>query len=129
MDCPLPHIPDNLTIPQFVFDTTIVPRPQRPHGTPYFIEEATGREIYEDEVRSPMSYDCGLDLGPDYSRPNAEVTLLPRLYGSHGALVSSLDISVTQNLNCSTGNNDVGTHALRTIYVGVLSNDRPSLFS
>lgn len=59
VDEPVPYIPDNLTIPQFVFDTTIVPRPQRPRGTPFFIEAATGRGLYEDEVRSSTPEDNG----------------------------------------------------------------------
>ncbi|KAF9448181.1 amp dependent CoA ligase [Macrolepiota fuliginosa MF-IS2] len=50
-DGPAPYIPDHLTIPQFVFDTTVMPRPQRPRETPFFIDEPTGRRIFEDEAK------------------------------------------------------------------------------
>lgn len=51
VDEPEPYIPDHLSIPQFMFDTTVVPRPQRPSGTPYFIEDATGRGVFEAEAK------------------------------------------------------------------------------
>ncbi|KXN86772.1 4-coumarate--CoA ligase-like 7 [Leucoagaricus sp. SymC.cos] len=51
VDEPEPYIPDHLSIPQFVFDTTIVPRPQRPRETPCFIDEATGRGVFEAEAK------------------------------------------------------------------------------
>ncbi|KAI0785098.1 amp dependent CoA ligase [Abortiporus biennis] len=49
---PIPHVPDDLTLPQFILDTR---HPQRPLNTflnPWFIEEATGRQIGFEEVRA-----------------------------------------------------------------------------
>ncbi|KAJ3574028.1 hypothetical protein NP233_g2050 [Leucocoprinus birnbaumii] len=51
VDEPEPYIPDHLSLPQFVFDTTVVPRPRRLTETPYFIEDATGRGIFEAEAK------------------------------------------------------------------------------
>jgi len=50
VDEPVPYIPDHLSVPQFIFDSSLVPRPQRLPETPYFIEEATGRPVFEAEV-------------------------------------------------------------------------------
>ena len=49
VDTPLPHIPDDLTIPQF-FLREISGRPVRPRDVPFFIEDATGRKISYEEV-------------------------------------------------------------------------------
>ncbi|KAK7694984.1 hypothetical protein QCA50_002172 [Cerrena zonata] len=49
---PLPPIPDDLTIPQFLLDTRHVSRPYNSYSNPWFIEEATGREIGFEEVRT-----------------------------------------------------------------------------
>jgi len=49
VDEPVPYIPDDLSVPQFIFDSS-VSRPQRLPETPYFIEEATGRPVFEAEV-------------------------------------------------------------------------------
>ncbi|KAJ2932669.1 hypothetical protein H1R20_g4405, partial [Candolleomyces eurysporus] len=49
VDTPLPHIPDNLTIPQFML-REIDGRPVRPRNVPFFIEDATGRKITYEEV-------------------------------------------------------------------------------
>jgi hypothetical protein len=54
VDEPEPYIPDHLTIPQFMFDTTAVPRPPRLRETPYFIDDSTGREVFETEVISSV---------------------------------------------------------------------------
>ncbi|KAL9716547.1 hypothetical protein Ac2012v2_000995 [Leucoagaricus gongylophorus] len=51
VDEPVPYIPDHLSVPQFVFDSSIVPRPQRHPETPYFIEDATSRPVFEAEVK------------------------------------------------------------------------------
>jgi hypothetical protein len=47
---PLPHIPDNLTLTQFILDSTHEYRPVRPQGVPWLIEDATGRKIGLEEV-------------------------------------------------------------------------------
>lgn len=75
---PEPYIPDHLTIPQFVFDTTVVPRPQRPREAPYFIEEATGRGVFEDEVSPHTPGSNQHSLIP--SRRNAGVMLLRKRF-------------------------------------------------
>ncbi|EDR13167.1 uncharacterized protein LACBIDRAFT_308713 [Laccaria bicolor S238N-H82] len=49
---PLPPIPDSLTIPQFIFDCEYVTRPMRRAGTPWLIDDTTGRALGRDEVRS-----------------------------------------------------------------------------
>ncbi|KIK04117.1 hypothetical protein K443DRAFT_93794 [Laccaria amethystina LaAM-08-1] len=48
---PLPPIPDSLTIPQFIFDCEHVTRPVRRAGTPWLIDDTTGRAIGRDELR------------------------------------------------------------------------------
>ncbi|KAH8992508.1 phenylacetyl-CoA ligase [Lactarius akahatsu] len=48
---PAPFIPDNLTIPQFFFDSDHTLKATRPQGVPFFIEDATGRGIDSREVR------------------------------------------------------------------------------
>ena len=47
---PLPPIPDSLTIPQFIFDCEHVTRPVRRAGTPWLIDDTTGKAIVRDEV-------------------------------------------------------------------------------
>ncbi|KAJ2919291.1 hypothetical protein MD484_g1184, partial [Candolleomyces efflorescens] len=49
VDTPLPHIPDNLTIPQFML-REMSGRPVRPRNTPFFIEDTTGRNVTYEEV-------------------------------------------------------------------------------
>ena len=47
---PLPRIPDDLTIPQFFLDVHHAPRPTPKGLVPWFIEDATGRQIDYEEV-------------------------------------------------------------------------------
>lgn len=47
---PAPYIPDNLTIPQFLFHADHTLRATRPNGVPFFIEDATGRTVDSGEV-------------------------------------------------------------------------------
>lgn len=47
----LPHIPDNLSIPQFFLDTQHAIRPSRPQQSTWFIEDATSRKVGYEEVR------------------------------------------------------------------------------
>lgn len=51
---PLPAIPDDLTIPQFML-REITGRPTRPSNVPYFIHDATGRAINYEEVSAGQS--------------------------------------------------------------------------
>ncbi|KIY51233.1 amp dependent CoA ligase [Fistulina hepatica ATCC 64428] len=44
-------IPDNLTIPQFVFDYTSFLRPQRPTNVPWLIQDHTGKQVFTEEIR------------------------------------------------------------------------------
>ncbi|KAH6916916.1 phenylacetyl-CoA ligase [Coprinopsis sp. MPI-PUGE-AT-0042] len=46
---PLPDFPDNLTIPQFMFDHKDN-RPVRPRNVPVFVEDATGRRVSYQEA-------------------------------------------------------------------------------
>lgn len=46
----LPHIPDDQTIGQFTFSHGHPAMPHRKEGTPWLIEDATGRSLGELEV-------------------------------------------------------------------------------
>ncbi|KDR85394.1 hypothetical protein GALMADRAFT_234245 [Galerina marginata CBS 339.88] len=46
---PLPDIPDNLSIPQFILRTS-PSRPVRPKNVPFFIEDSTGRAVTFEEA-------------------------------------------------------------------------------
>ncbi|KAI0270029.1 amp dependent CoA ligase [Gloeopeniophorella convolvens] len=50
-DGQLPHIPDNLTVSQFILDSWHPTRPAS-QSKPWFVEDATGRAIGFEEVRS-----------------------------------------------------------------------------
>ena len=56
---PVPYIPDHLSVPQFIFDSSIVSRPQRHPEVPYFIEDATGRLVFEADVSSASPREYG----------------------------------------------------------------------
>ncbi|TFK68434.1 phenylacetyl-CoA ligase [Pluteus cervinus] len=47
----LPTIPDDLTVPQFIFNFAHNTRPLRSQEIPWLIEDETGRKIFETEVR------------------------------------------------------------------------------
>lgn len=49
---PVPYIPDNLTLAQFILDAAHPYRPLRPAGVPWLIEDATGRKIGLEEIRT-----------------------------------------------------------------------------
>jgi 4-coumarate--CoA ligase len=51
VDAPPLVIPSNLTLVQFILDHHHPNRPLRPPLTPWFIEEATGRPVFYEEVR------------------------------------------------------------------------------
>ncbi|PPR03048.1 hypothetical protein CVT24_012436 [Panaeolus cyanescens] len=48
---PLPPIPDDISIPQFIFQPKCMSRPNRPANIPVFVDSATGRALFYDEVR------------------------------------------------------------------------------
>jgi 4-coumarate--CoA ligase len=43
-------VPDDMTVPQFMLDSTHPRRPRRPPGAPWLIQEGTGREVHYEEV-------------------------------------------------------------------------------
>jgi 4-coumarate--CoA ligase len=47
---PLPYIPDDLTLAQFILDSTHACRPIRPQGVAWLIDDATGRKVGLEEV-------------------------------------------------------------------------------
>ncbi|KAJ3574470.1 hypothetical protein NP233_g1748 [Leucocoprinus birnbaumii] len=48
----LPHIPDNLTVGQFVFDAIHSTRPNGRERVPWLIDDATGRRVGKEELRA-----------------------------------------------------------------------------
>ncbi|KAI0304294.1 amp dependent CoA ligase [Multifurca ochricompacta] len=48
----LPYIPDDLTLPQFILDSSHPTRPIRRHGISWFVDDTTGSQIGFEEVRS-----------------------------------------------------------------------------
>lgn len=48
----LPHIPDDMTLPQFTFDAWHPTRPVNTHSNPIFIEDSSGREVHLPEIRA-----------------------------------------------------------------------------
>jgi hypothetical protein len=47
---PLPYVPDNISIPQFIFRSGVPGRPVRPSNVPFFIEDGTGRAVTYEQV-------------------------------------------------------------------------------
>ncbi|THV07585.1 phenylacetyl-CoA ligase [Dendrothele bispora CBS 962.96] len=47
---PLPPIPDDLTIPQFMLKYQHSLRPSRPHNVPWLIEDRTGKGVFTEEL-------------------------------------------------------------------------------
>ena len=50
-------IPDDLTLPQFILDSTHPTRPIRKEGIPWLIDDTTGRKIGFEEVSRGMTDD------------------------------------------------------------------------
>ncbi|EPQ60488.1 acetyl-CoA synthetase-like protein [Gloeophyllum trabeum ATCC 11539] len=48
----MPHIPDDLTLAQFMLDVHHPSRPLRPDGVPWLIEDTTGRRVGSEEIRA-----------------------------------------------------------------------------
>ena len=63
-------IPDNLTLTQFILDSTHPTRPIRKEGIPWFIDDTTGRQIGFEEVSREITDD---DLVRVTSGPYASV--------------------------------------------------------
>lgn len=59
---PCPPIPDNLSIPQFILDSTHPLRPLRPNNVPWLVEDASGRCVGLEEVRYCFSMSYALSL-------------------------------------------------------------------
>ncbi|TFK56581.1 phenylacetyl-CoA ligase [Heliocybe sulcata] len=49
---PVPHVPDDLTLVQFMLDSQHPTRPVRPDGVPWLIEDTTGRRVGSEEIRA-----------------------------------------------------------------------------
>ena len=59
-----PFIPDDLTVPQFFFDSDHALKATRPHGVPFFIDDASGRSVDSREVSGVV---C---LSSEWSEPS-----------------------------------------------------------
>ena len=55
-------IPDNLTLTQFILDSTHPTRPIRKEGIPWFIDATTGRQIGFEEVSREIADDDGVQV-------------------------------------------------------------------
>jgi hypothetical protein len=53
----LGSIPDDLTLPQFILDSTHPTRPIRKEGIPWLIDDTTGRKIGFEEVSREIADD------------------------------------------------------------------------
>ncbi|KAF8158555.1 hypothetical protein B0H34DRAFT_709358 [Crassisporium funariophilum] len=71
----LPLIPDNVTIPQFLFDTEHPARPSRQKEIPWLIEDDTGKKIGEHELRT-RTHGLANALSSQYSIGEDDVVLL-----------------------------------------------------
>lgn len=75
VNTPLPHIPDNLTIPQFILREIASPRPQRSSSVPFFIDDKTGRRISYEEVHK-RTYGLANALSLKYAIGKGDVVCL-----------------------------------------------------
>jgi hypothetical protein len=71
---PAPNIPDNLTVPQFFFDSDHALRATRPHGVPFFIDDATGRAVDSREVSNAGGFISQIAMVLTFSRLANELT-------------------------------------------------------
>ncbi|EIN14039.1 phenylacetyl-CoA ligase [Punctularia strigosozonata HHB-11173 SS5] len=71
----LPHVPDNLTIPQFLLDSQHATRPLRPVNSPWLIEDETGRHIGFEELRR-RTFGLANALSVKYGIGNNDVVCL-----------------------------------------------------
>lgn len=47
----LPHVPDDLTLPQFILDHDHPIRPKRPKDIPWLVTDKSGRKMGLDEIQ------------------------------------------------------------------------------
>ena len=52
----LPVIPDDLTLPQFILDSSHSTRPIRKDGIPWLVDDNTGRQIGYEEVSNERQW-------------------------------------------------------------------------
>ena len=91
---PLPHIPDDVTIPQFFLDSWHPIRPVKTQPTPWFIDDATGREVMFDEVRARST--CLSTRLSDHSR----LQVRARVFGIANELKARWNIGVYPRSVC-----------------------------
>ncbi|KAG9315614.1 hypothetical protein JVU11DRAFT_3256 [Chiua virens] len=72
LDC---YVPDDLTIPQFILDSSHPLRPVRKSGTPWLIEDATGRHINGEELRT-RTFGLANALSSRYGIKDGDVVVL-----------------------------------------------------
>ncbi|KIY71971.1 amp dependent CoA ligase [Cylindrobasidium torrendii FP15055 ss-10] len=71
---PIPDIPDDLIIPQFILDSQHPIRPKRPQGTPWLVADKSGKSLDLEEIQRRTN---GLTLGlkEKYSVGDGDVVL------------------------------------------------------
>ncbi|KAF8968998.1 phenylacetyl-CoA ligase [Flammula alnicola] len=72
---PAPHIPDDVTIPQFIFDSNHETRPKRKNETPWLIEDETGKKLFETDLRN-RTHGLANGLGTKYNIGEDDVVVL-----------------------------------------------------
>jgi hypothetical protein len=107
---PLPHIPDNLTLTQFIFNSTHECRPVRPQGVPWLVEDATGRKIGLEEVTMVfLLYTSTHYLNPyEDSNSGFWAGKCVELEMGHTYVSPFLQISLRFHPQINPGENDVG---------------------
>lgn len=87
-----PHIPDDLTLGQLLFDHEHAIRPKEKAGTPWLVEDATGRRIGKEEV--DISFWSSPDQWRDFDIVEyssvSVLPLLPRPSATSTALVKTM---------------------------------------
>ncbi|KAI0686321.1 phenylacetyl-CoA ligase [Cytidiella melzeri] len=104
---PRPYVapPDDLTVPQFVFDYTHPTRPERPLDLPCMVEDETGREVYLHQLKARTnafaawlqeSYKLGVDDVVALCSPN-HVDYGPVCWGVHevGGIIAAMSPGLT----------------------------------
>ena len=87
---PIPIIPDDITIPQFILDVHHPARPVLKTPQPWCIDELSGREVGSDEVSTLPSKSDGLE---------ARVIACGegRQHGTRGVELTARDVAHTTN--------------------------------
>lgn len=113
---PLPHIPDYLTVVQFILDSPHPIRPLRKHGIPWLIDDNTGRTVDLEEVSNSLVHLCRFNLNL-----NLFWKLRLRTYGLANALsfkynIGEPDLTVSRIycLAVLTGENDIGKYLVNS---------------